>query len=123
MKPLHASEIKNFLSRFDTFKGSELKAIAVKSPALLELTISTQDSTRDYDWIDISLEFSNVSDAKLLENNTLSFLDMQEGITIFSEMKKFVFCHGKYSELQNAKNSALYIVSDSLKFEELPFSG
>ena len=123
MKPLHVSSLKEFLARFESFVGSEIKSISIKSPTAIEIRISVQDSGRGFDWIDVNLECLNVSDAKLLDESKLSFLDMQEGISIFFDDKKFVFSYGKYDSIESAKDSPLYIICDSIKFEELPFSG
>jgi len=123
MKPLHVSELKTFQARFERFSGSEIKNITIKSPSVIEIQFSVQDAGRAFDWIDIAFELSNVSDAKIVENSKLSYLDMNEGISIIFEDNKFVLCHGEYSSLQTAKDSPLYIICESIKFKELPFSG
>ena len=123
MKPLHVSGIKTFLSRFERFSLSEIKAITVKSPSVIEIQFSVQDTGRGFDWIDIAFELSNVSDAELIENSKVSYLDMSEGISIIFQENKFIFCLGKYNTLQTAKDAPLYIICESVKFKELPFSG
>ena len=123
MKPLHVSEMKSFLSRFERFSLSEVKAITIKSPSVIEIQFSVQDTGRGFDWIDLAFELSNVSDAKLIENSKLSYLDMSEGISIIFEGNRFAFCYGDYSSQQSVKDSALYIISESIKYKELPFSG
>ena len=122
MKPLHVSGIQTFLSRFERFSLSEIKSITINSPSVIEIQFSVQDTGRAYDWIDVVFELSNVSDAKLIENSKLAFLDMSEGINIISEENKFALCHGQYSSLKTAKDSPLYIICESIKFKELPFS-
>lgn len=89
----------------------------------MEVRLSVQDAGRAFDWIDIGLEFINVSDACLVDDSKLSFLDMQEGMSLFFEDNEFILAHGEYSSKENAKDSAFYIVSQAIKFEELPFSG
>jgi len=123
MKPLHVSGIKSFLSRFERFSGSEIKAITIKSPSVIEIQFSVQDTGRGFDWIDIAFELSNVIDAKLVENGKLAYLDMSEGISIIFEENKFILSHGEYNTLQNAKDAPLYIICESIKFKDLPFSG
>lgn len=123
MKPLHVNSLKEFLARFESFAGSEIKAITIQSPTVMSVRISVQDSGRGFDWIDVNLECSNVSDAKLLEESKLSFLDMQEGVNIFFDEKKYVLSYGNYCDIKSAKDSLFYIICDSIKFEELPFSG
>jgi hypothetical protein len=123
MKPLHVSELKTFQARFERFSRSEIKNITIKSPSVIEIQFSVQDTGRAFDWIDVVFELSNVNDAKFIENSKLAYLDMSEGISIISEDNYFVLCHGEYSSLQTAKDSPLYIICESIKFKELPFSG
>lgn len=123
MKPLHGSEISSFLSRFENFEQSEIRAITLKTPTVIELQFSVQDNGRGFDWIDIAIECANVIDAKLIENTKLAYLDMNEGISIIFEEYKFALCYGKYSSMKNTKDSSFYIVCESLKYKELPFSG
>ena len=123
MKPLHGSDIFSFLSRFENFEQSEIKAITLKTPTVIEIQLSVQDNGRGFDWIDIAIECANVIDAKLIENAKLAYLDMSEGISIVFEEHKFAVCYGKYSSMKTIKDSSLYIVCESLKYKELPFSG
>ncbi len=123
MKPLHVSELNNFLSRFQRFIGSEIKTITLKSPTVIEVSVSVQDAARQYDWIDLVFELSNVSNALLMENSKLAYLDMSEGITVIVSAKEAIFCYGDYVSHESAKDSPLHIFAQSIKFKELPFSG
>ena len=123
MKPLHVSTIESFSSRFDNFISSEIRSITIKSPTVIEIRCSVQDTARSYDWIDINLELSNVTDAKLLGNDKLRYLDMQEGLGILFSGKEVIFSHGICESKESACESTFYIVSESIKYEELPFSG
>ncbi|MBU0632914.1 hypothetical protein KKA17_09725 [bacterium] len=123
MRPLGKSEIDKFLSRFERFTGAEIKNITLVSPTVIEIKIGVQDSALAFDWIDLSLQLSNVSDANLLQDSKLSFLDMSEGMSIIFEDNKFAFCYGEYSSLRSAKDSSLFVICESIKYEELPFSG
>lgn len=123
MRPLNKNEIKSFLSRFESFTGSEIKSITSVSPSVIEMRLSVQDSALGFDWIDLSFEFSNVSEANLIDDTKLAYLDMSEGMSIVFEDNKFAFCYGEYSSLRTAKDSSLFVICDSIKYEELPFSG
>ena len=122
MRPLSKNEIGTFLSRFERFTGSEIKSITVLLPTVIEIRVSAQDSALSFDWIDLSFELSNVSDANLIDNTKLAYLDMSEGVSIIFEDNKFAFCYGDYSSLRTAKDSSLFVISESIKYEELPFS-
>lgn len=123
LRPLGKSEINKFLSRFERFTGAEIKSITLVSPSVIEIRLSTQDTALGFDWIDLSLQLSNVSDANLLEDKKLAYLDMSEGMSVIFEDNKFAFCYGDYRTHQSAKDSSLFVISDSIKYEELPFSG
>ena len=123
MRPLSKNEIESFLSRFERFVDSEVKSITVQSPTVIEVRLSVQDSALGFDWIDLSFELLNVSEANLIDNSKLAYLDMTEGMSIVFEDNKFVFCYGDYSSIRSAKDSALFVICDSIKYEELPFSG
>ncbi len=123
VKPLHVRELSSLLSRFENFTASEIKEITLKSPTVIEIRLSVQDSALEFDWIDLNFELSSVNDARILENSKLAYLDMNEGLSILFEENLFAFCYGSYSSLATAKDSSFYIIAQSLKFEELPFSG
>ncbi|WP_345992954.1 hypothetical protein [Sulfurimonas sp. HSL-1716] len=111
------------MSRFERFVDSQIRSITVLSPTVIEVRVSTQDSALGFDWIDLSLELSNVSEANLIDNGKLAYLDMTEGMSIVFEDNRFAFCYGDYSSIRSAKDSALFVICDSIKYEELPFSG
>ena len=122
MRPLHVNEINKFLSRFEKFVDAQIHEVIIKSPTVIEVQCSVQDSALEFDWIDLCFELSNVSDARVVENSKLSYLDMNEGLSIIYEDNKFVLCYGNYNSLENAKDSTFYIICQSIKYEELPFS-
>ena len=122
MRPLHVNEINKFLSRFEKFVDAQIREVTIKSPTVIELKCSVQDSALEFDWIDLCFELSNVSDARVVENSKLSYLDMNEGLSIIYEDNKFALCYGNYNSLENAKDSTFYIICQSIKYEELPFS-
>ena len=123
MRPLHVNEINKFLSRFEKFVDAQIHEVIIKSPTVIEVQCSVQDSALEFDWIDLNFELSSVNDARILENSKLAYLDMNEGLSILFEENLFAFCYGSYSSLATAKDSSFYIIAQSLKFEELPFSG
>jgi len=118
MRPLLKKNITDFLDRFDNFIGAELRSIKIYSQTDITLTLVTQDKARDFDWISLELNFNEIIDAKLLDDSKLQFLNMEDGLSIFYEDEKFVFSTGITNNIQNAKNSSLYIISKNLKYKE-----
>ena len=82
---------------------------------------SVQDANRGNDWINIAFEFDGVSDARLVENNKLPFVDMSEGITVVIEEGICGLAIGRYSSIAALKDATLYLVGSSIKYEERPF--
>ena len=116
MKPL--TKVDEFLKRFDNFKDAELRSIEVITPTIMLVTLAGQDSARDFDWVSMKLEFSDVSDAKLLNKSKLSFVDMSDGISLIKDNNHLAFGIGECYNLSTIKNSICYMVSSSVKYEE-----
>ncbi len=121
MKPLTQTSLTQFLERFDNFKGAELRAVEVVNPFEIKITLATQDKARSFDWITIELLFSNVEAANLVEENQLNFLDMDNGINILYSEKKFAFGIGECYNISSIKSASLYIISETLKYQEGQF--
>lgn len=123
MKPINPSAIPAFLERFEHFKDAELTSLDVISPTQINLSINVQDKAKAFDWITLVLEFSGVSDAKLVEESQLKFIDMQEGASLLHEENKFAFGIGACYNISMINSSVLFLHASSLKYEERPFQG
>ncbi|DAB29992.1 MAG TPA: hypothetical protein CFH84_06445 [Sulfurimonas sp. UBA12504] len=121
MKPLLANNLKIFLQRFNNFKNAELRSVEVSSPTTISVTFAAQDSARAFNWITITLTFEGVSDAKLIEINKLSFIDMSDGISLVCETNLIAFSIGSYNSIDAIKNANLFVISNSLKYQEGQF--
>jgi len=121
MKPLLAKEIDDFLKRFDDFRNGEFRHMEIVSPTVITLTLSSQDEAKAFDWVSITLEFSGVSDALLVENSKLNLVDMSDGISILYKNGKFYFGVGKCEKVSSIKTSTCHIEGSSLKYEEGSF--
>ena len=119
MKPI--TNVQEFVKRFDGFIEGEIRCIKIISPTTMLVTLAGQDSARAFDWITIDLEFSGVSDARLLDDSKLSLVDMSDGISIINEDNKFAFGIGKCNNLSGIKNATAYIESENLKYQEGSF--
>ena len=119
MKPL--TNTKKFLERFDNFKHGEFRSIEVISPTIILVTLAGQDSAREFDWLSIRLEFNGVSDARILENDKLSLIDMDDGISIINEDNIFAFGIGECYNISNTKTSTCHIECFNIKYEETSF--
>lgn len=121
MKPLTQTALTEFLSRFDNFKGAELRQVEVVNPFEIKVTIATQDKARAFDWITIELFFNGVEAANLVEEGQLDFLDMENGISIIYDENRFAFGIGECYNISTIKSASLYVISETLKYQEGQF--
>lgn len=121
VKPLSPSTLKNLLERINFAREGEICSLTPRSSTSIEIRFSVQDSARGYDWIDITFVINGVSDAKLMSDNVLRFLDMSEGITVELVMNNSALAIGDYKGRVN--EAPFYIIGASMAYEELPFSG
>ena len=112
MKPLSKNSLEDFLKRFEYFKDGEFRNIEINSPTNISLTFATQDASRAYDWITVRLELDGVSEASLLDNSSLTHIDMSDGIDIINDGTQFAL---------KINNSTCHITSSSIKYEEGQF--
>ncbi len=112
MKPLLKKDIKSFLDRFDSFKDAMLESFNIIDSKTIELKLQAQDRAQEFNWVELTLSFNSVSDATLVENSKLTFVDMSDGITLRAD-KFFEFALGSYSDI---RSSECFIVADFIKY-------
>lgn len=118
MKHLSKNELQAFLERFDDLRGGEIVSLQMITPTSIKIALTVQDKNRAFDWVNLNLEFSDVTDAKLLENNALKAVDMQEGGNIAFTPEGIEAGFGAEEYLA----SPLRLCAGILKYEESPFS-
>ena len=122
MKPLLANKTTELLTRIDNAIDGELYAVTMNSPVNFTIELSVQDKNRGHDWINIAFEVDGVSDARLIEDEKLSLVDMSEGITIVFEDGTCAIAVGNYNSITSIKSASLYLVGTTVKYEERPFN-
>ena len=118
MKPLLKNDLKAFLERFDGVKGGELISLEIITPTSFKITLTAQDKNRAFDWVNLNLELSGVTDAKLLDDNALKAVDMEEGMNVNYSDEGIEVGFGAEEYLA----SPLRLCAGVLKYEESPFS-
>ena len=112
MKPLHVKDVKSFLSRFGNFLDAEIRNIDIVSAQEITITLACQDSARAFDWITLTLGFSGISDASLIDSTQLLHVDTSEGATLSYIDNYFIF---------SIKNATLSLKASTIKYEEGQF--
>jgi len=121
MRPLFQTDIAYFLERFDHFKESEIRSLEILSPTEVKLTLTAQDKARDFNWVTIELLFLEIIEANLINGPKIAYLDLDDGITLIKENTNYLFCIGNYKTVTSAKDSQLYLISNSIKYREGSF--
>jgi len=106
------------LARFDNFKGAEFRSLEILSPLEINATFAVQDAARAHDWITLTLKFIGVNDARLVDGRKISFIDLEDGISILKDDKLIAFGLGECYNIGTIKNSSCYIIANSFKYEE-----
>lgn len=122
MKPLLSNKTAELLTRIDKAIDGELYAVTMNSPLNFTIELSVQDQNRGHDWINIAFEVDGISDARLIEDEKLSLVDMSEGISIVFEDTTCAVGVGNYNSVESIKSATLYLIGSSLKYEERPFA-
>lgn len=111
MKPLLAKDLTAFMQRFENFQDAEFRSLEIISPLVMQLTFALQDAARSYDWITVTLEFNDIVDASLVQENRLHLIDMSEGASLsFDELFTF-----------KINSATFFIKAKTLKFQEGSF--
>ena len=121
MKPLLSNKIPELLTRIDHAIGGELISLTMNNPQNFTIEFSVQDKNRGYDWINIAFEVDGLSDAKLIEDTKLSYVDLSEGISILYKEGLVLLGIGKYESSESSKDAILFLEGNSVKYEERPF--
>jgi len=115
--------VNKLRERFSNFIDAELRSLEILSPTEITLTMALQDKARDFDWIMLDMHFSGVSDARIVDNHKLSFIDMSNGASLLEEGTIIAFGTGECYNIEDCKNATLYIIAKNLKTDEGIFKG
>ncbi len=119
VKPLNSNTAIALLERFDSVRDGTIRAITAHSPTSISIELSTQDANRGFDWINVIFKIDGVSDAKLLDDNLLSSLDMSDGVTIDITPTAAAFAIGSYAN--RADESTLFIKGTNISYSEIEY--
>ena len=117
MKPLSKNDLKTFMHRFNNGTGGELVSFETLSPSSFAIALTVQDTNRAFDWVNLVMEFSGVTDAKLLDDKALKAVDMAEGINIAFTDEGVEVGFGSDEYL----SSPLHLRAETVKYEERDF--
>ena len=110
-------EITTLLEKNENFKSDILRNIEKTSETSYILTIAVQDDDGE-DINNVRIEFTNVSNSKILVNSVLPYMDMASGITLIKINELYGFAVGKGTAMLHIHSAPLFIVSSDIKILE-----
>ena len=119
VKPLSTQSLYALCERIDYARNGEIHSLTPLTPTSIEIRFSVQDKARGFDWIDVAFIIDGVTDAKLVSDNVLRMLSMDEGITVEIHSSKAALAIGDYQG--RIKDAPLYILGTTLSYEERIF--
>ena len=119
VKPLNAQTLHSLCERIDYARHGEIHSLTPLSTNSIEIRFSVQDKARGFDWIDVSFVIDGVHAARLLSDNTLKMLSLDEGITVEMDSIKAGLAIGDYKG--RIEDAPLYIIGTNVGYEEYVF--
>ena len=116
MTPLTVKSLSNLLERIDYARHGEIHSLTPLSSASIAIRFSVQDKARGFDWIDVSFVIEGVNDARLVSDNAIKLLSLDEGITVEMDNTKAGLAIGSYKG--RIEDAPLYIVGTTIGYEE-----
>lgn len=119
VKPLSVKSLHALCERIDYARYGEIHSLTPLSTTSIEIRFSVQDKARGFDWIDVSFVIDGVHNARLLSDNTLKMLSLDEGITVELDSTRAGLAIGDYNG--RIEDAPLYIIGTNVGYEEYVF--
>jgi len=116
VKPLSDKSLHSMCERIDYARHGEIHSLTPLSSTSIAIRFSVQDKARGFDWIDISFVIDGVNDARLVSDNALKMLSLDEGITVEMDNTKAGLAIGNYKG--RIEDAPLYIFGTTIGYEE-----
>ena len=110
-------KINTLLDKYNNFKYEQIRSIQqLPDGSKIVTMVVIDDEGEDQDTI--KLEFTNITDSKILVNDVLAYLDMTSGITLIKENNLYGFAIGSGTAMLHVHSAPLYIVASDIKIIE-----
>jgi len=120
VKPLSAKSLHALCERIDYARHGEIHSLTPISATSIEIRFSVQDKARGFDWIDVAFVIDGVRDARLVSDNALKMLSMDEGIAVELDNAKAGLAIGDYKG--RMEDAPLYVIGSTIGYEEYSYN-
>ena len=110
-------QINNVLEKYNHFKDARISS--VESPAdrsKVIINIVVEDDEGEI-MNTVSIEFRDIKQSRLLQNNVLGFLDMMS-VSIVKEHDLYGFALGSDTAMLHVHNAPMYVIASEISIEE-----
>jgi hypothetical protein len=119
VKPLDTKSLNALCERIDYARHGEIHSLTTLSATSIEIRFSAQDKARGFDWIDVVFVIDGVYDARLVSDNVLKVLSLDEGISVEVDNVKAGLAIGNYKG--RIVEAPLYIIGTTIGYKERVF--
>lgn len=105
------------LTQHNYFKGTRIESLRRIDENTLAFNIIIDNDDGEPITL-VTFTFSDVYDARLLDNSVLPFIDMMSGITLLTENGRSAFCVGQHDAMLHIQSAPFFIICDAITFEE-----
>jgi hypothetical protein len=109
-------EINTLLEKYNNFKGTQIRSVINITEDSKVITLSEQDEDEQDIYV-VKLTFTGIESSKILNRDTLGYLDTFSGITLIQENGLYGFAVGSCTSMSNIRNSPMYMVASGVKID------
>ena len=110
-------KVDSILEKYNHFIDAQIYSIVSTKDDARVVTMSIQDDDGE-EVSQVILTFSNIKEARILQNHVLAFMDMGSGITIVKDHGFYGFAIGHGTVMLHVHNAPLYIIASQIEIEE-----
>lgn len=111
-------QINNLLEKYNHFKHARISSVespADRSKVIINIVIEDDEGEITNT---VSIEFKDVKQSRLLQNNVLAFLDMMSGVSIVKEHDLYGFALGSDTAMLHVHTAPMYVIASEISIEE-----
>ena len=109
-------EIDTLLEKYNNFRGTQIRSVINITEDSKVITFTEQDEDEQDIYV-VKITFTGIESSKILNRDTLAYLDTFSGITLIEENGLYGFAVGSCNAMSNIRNSPMYMVASGIKID------